>query len=423
MQQNMLERRRNVMGESPLFYEEPLQFERGEGVYLYAPDGTRYLDCYNNIPGVGHCNPHVVEAVARQSAILNVHSRYMSGNVIDYSERLLSTFAGGFDRIIFTCTGSESNDQALRIARMLGRGRGVICTTHAYHGNTAAVDQVSPLFHRNRQDFTEVRAIPYPDTYRGLGELEGDALLAAYLAEVQRAIESFEEAGIGVAGIIFCSIFANEGLPVVPPGFLEKACAMVRAAGGFVIADEVQAGFGRTGQMWGHELMGFTPDIVTMGKPMGNGYPISALVSRADLVDAFRSKAFYFNTFAGAQVGVAAANAVLDVIEDEHLMANAQTIGDYIRQGFAKMAERHPLIGDIRGRGLWVGIELVRDHSSKEPATDETRRLINRLKENRILVSSTGEFENVLKIRPPLIFDHANADELLAITDDLLATL
>lgn len=401
------------MGWSPLFYDEPLELVRGEGVYLFGSDGRRYLDCYNNIPAVGHCNARVIDAIDRQSRTLNVHSRYLNEVVVRYAERLLATFEERFDQVIFTCTGSEANEQAIRIARMVGRGKGVICTEFAYHGNTAAVDRVSPLFHHHPQFFTDVRTIPVPDTYRPIGGLVGDALVEAALARVESAIASLEEAGIGVAGMILCSVFANEGLPRIPPGFLSRASAMVRKAGGLVIADEVQAGFGRTGRMWGHELMGFTPDIVTMGKPMGNGYPIAALVGRADIFDAFRKKVFYFNTFAAAQVGAAAAGAVLDVIEEQQLLANACRVGAEIRAGLAALAEECPLIGTVRGEGLWVGVELVRDRVSKEPATAETRLLVNELRRSGILLSSTGPAENVLKIRPPLVFNRDNADELL----------
>lgn len=420
---DILTRRRRALGSSPLFYDEPVHFVKGEGVHLFAADGRRYLDCYNNIPVVGHSNPRVVDAITVQARTLNVHSRYLSDNVVEYAERLLGTFKAKFDQVMFTCTGSEANDQALRIARMLGRGRGIICTNWCYHGNTAAVDQISPLFHREPQYFTEVRTIPFPDSYRPINGLSGEALAEAYLARVQSAISSLDEAGIGVAGIIFCSIFANEGLPKIPPTYMEKATAMVRKAGGLVIADEVQAGFGRTGTMWGHELVGFTPDIVTMGKPMGNGYPIAALVSRNDLLDVYREKVFYFNTFAGAQVAAAAAGAVLDVIEEERLLENAAQVGDYIRDGFARLSARHPIIGDIRGDGLWVGIELVRNREAKEPATAETARLVNLLKNAGMLVSRTGAFENVLKIRPPLIFSKANAEELLAAVGSCLTKL
>ena len=409
----MLARRRKVLGDSPLFYDEPLQFERGEGAYLYSADGRRYLDCYNNIPSVGHCNRHVAEAIAEQARNLNIHSRYIVEEVVAYAERLLATFATKFDQVMFTCTGSEANDQALRMARMLGRGRGIICTNYTYHGNTAAVDQVSPLFHTEPQNFAEVRTIPFPETYRPLNGLSGEALTEAYLDRLRDAIQSFEESGVGVAGLILCSIFANEGLPDVPEGFLDQAVRLVHEAGGLIIADEVQSGFGRTGTMWGHELQGFTPDIVTMGKPMGNGYPIAALVSRAELLDAFRDRVFYFNTFAGTSVATAAANAVLDVIEQQGLCENARLVGDHIRSGFANLAQRHSLIDDIRGAGLWVGVELVRDASSREPATEETQRLVNLLRNDGVLVNRIGPYDNVLKIRPPLILTIEQADELL----------
>ncbi|MCY1282988.1 2,2-dialkylglycine decarboxylase [compost metagenome] len=420
---DLLARRRKVMGASPLFYDEPLHFVRGDGVYLYTAEGRRYLDCYNNIPVVGHCNPQVTEAIARECRMLNVHSRYLSRNIVEYSERLLGTFSCGLDQLLFTCSGSEANEQALRIARMLGRGRGIICSNFAYHGNTAAVDQVSPLMHRERQYFTEVRSIPFPETYRPLGGLSGENLIEAYLGEVQAAIDSLEEAGIGVAGMILCPIFANEGLPRIPPTLLERAMELVRKAGGLIIVDEVQAGFGRTGKMWGHQLMGITPDIVTMGKPMGNGYPVAALVSRAELLAAYRERVFYFNTFAASQAAAAAATAVLDVIEGQLLLDNARDTGDFIRQGFADLAERHPLIGDIRGEGLWVGVELVQDRETREPATRETWQLVNELKRQGILVSRTGPYGNVLKMRPPLVFDRDNAGELLDAAERALGLL
>lgn len=419
----ILTRRNRVMGTSPLFYDEPLHFVRGEGVYLYTGDGRRYLDCYNNIPVVGHCNAEVVDAMMRQARTLNVHSRYVSDVVVEYAERLLRTFEYGFDQVIFTCTGSEANDQALRIARMLGRGRGIICTNFAYHGNTAAVDAVSPLFHRAVQGSPEVRTIPFPETYRPLDGLSGGALTEAYLERVRHAIADLEESGTGLAGLILCSVLANEGLPTVPPGILAQAADLVRRSGGIVIADEVQAGFGRTGRMWGHELMGFVPDLITLGKPMGNGYPVAALLGRAEMLDAFRDQVFYFNTFAGAPVAAAAAGAVLDVIERDRLMANAHAVGDYVRNGFAKLAERHELIGDIRGAGFWIGVELVRDRRSKEPAAAETAQLVNLMKQAGILLSRMGPFDNVLKIRPPLVFTTEHADELLTAVESCFARL
>ncbi|MND86454.1 2,2-dialkylglycine decarboxylase [compost metagenome] len=413
---DLLNRRRKVMGDSPLFYEEPLHFVRGEGVYLYTADGQRYLDCYNNIPVVGHCNPRVAEAIARQNRTLNVHSRYLSEPIVAYSERLLDTFGAGLDQVLYTCSGSEANEQALRIARQLGRGRGIICSNFGYHGNTAAVDQVSPMMHRERQSCSEVRSVPFPETYRPLHGLSGEPLIEAYLAEVQGAIDSLEAAGIGLAGMILCPIFANEGLPRIPPTLLQRTVDLVRQAGGLVIVDEVQAGFGRTGTMWGHQLMGITPDIVTLGKPMGNGYPVAALVSRAELLAEYRDQVFYFNTFAASPTAAAAAMAVLEVIQEERLSDNARDTGDLIRHGFADLAGRHALISDIRGAGLWVGVELVRDHVTREPAARETWQLVNELKREGILVSRTGPYGNVLKMRPPLVFDRHNAEELLAAT-------
>lgn len=420
---DLLERRRKTMGAAPLFYEQPLHLVRGEGVYLYGQDGRRYLDCYNNVPVVGHCHPRVTEAITRQNGTLNIHSRYLSQGIVDYSERLLKTFANGLDQVLYTCSGSEANEQALRIARMHGSGRGIICSSHAYHGNTAALEQVSPLMHRNRHCFDEVRSIPFPQIYRPLGGLVGEALIQAYLAQIEDEIDSFEATGVGLAGMIFCPIFANEGLPRIPATLLERACALIRDAGGLVIIDEVQAGFGRTGSMWGHQAMGITADIVTLGKPMGNGYPVAALVSSAELLDAFRDKTFYFNTFAASPTAAAAAMAVLDVIDDEGLMDNARSVGTLIRRGLADLAQKHALIGDIRGKGLWIGLELVSDQASREPATWEARLLVEALRQRGILVNRIGPFGNVLKIRPPLIFSQAHAQALLTAIEQSLETL
>ena len=324
---------------------------------------------------------------------------------------------------MFVCTGSEAVDQALRIARLHTGGEGVICTNLTYHGNTTAVDEVSPLFYGGVPRSPRVRAIPFPDSYRPLGGLAGEALADAYVAEVDRAIASFAETGVGFAGMVLCPVFANEGLPDVPPGFMRRAVAHVRAAGGLFIADEVQAGFGRTGRMWGHELAGVVPDIVTMGKPMGNGHPLAAVVARADLIEEFRDRVMYFNTFGGNPVSCAVGNAVLDVLDRERLVDNAREVGSYVRAGLARLQQRHTMIGDIRGHGLWIGVELVRDRETKEPATEESHRAINLMKERGVLMGRIGQFDNVLKMRPPLPFSRANADLLLATLDDVLGLL
>ncbi|MGR8918225.1 MAG: aspartate aminotransferase family protein, partial [Gammaproteobacteria bacterium] len=390
------------------------------GVWLYDDRGRRYLDCYNNVPHVGHCNPDVVEAMRHQAATLNVHTRYLHEGIVSYGERLTATLDDSLSMALFTCTGSEANDQALRIARQHTGREGIVCTNLTYHGNTSAVDEISPLFYGGTSPSPRVRAIPYPDSYRAPDGLGGTALADHYLAELDRAIASLEESGAGFAGLIVCAIFANEGLPDVPEGFLPRAVERVRAAGGLFIADEVQAGFGRCGRMWGHEVFGVVPDIVTMGKPMGNGYPLAATVARAELVEGFRREVMYFNTFAGNPVAAAVGHAVLDVMARDDLVSHAGAMGEYLRSRLADLAGRCPVIGDVRGHGLWVGVELVGDRAAKTPATDLTRTVVNRMKERGVLMNRIGEFDNVLKIRPPLPFDREHADLLLETLESVL---
>jgi 4-aminobutyrate aminotransferase-like enzyme len=420
----LLERRARLLGAAaPLFYEEPVHIVRGEGPWLFDADGRRYLDVYNNVPCVGHCHAHVVEAISRQAATLNVHTRYLHETILDYGERLTATLDASLSTVIFVCTGSEANDVALRMARLCTGGAGIICTDNTYHGNTAAVDELSTLFYEGKSTSPNVRAIPFPDSYRPLDGLSGEALAGAYAQKVQAAIDAFQADGIGFAGMLICPIFANEGLPDVPPGFLRKAVQHVRDAGGLFIADEVQAGFGRTGYMWGHEISGVVPDILTLGKPMGNGHPVAAIVARPELLNDFRERVMYFNTFGGNPVSCAAANAVLDVIERENLVHSARVVGDYVRAGLRKLEKKHDVIGDIRGRGLWVGVELVLDRQSKEPATDAAKQAMNLMKERGVLMGRIGQYDNVLKMRPPLCFSRDNADLLLSSLGDVLASL
>ncbi|MGR8946673.1 MAG: aspartate aminotransferase family protein [Gammaproteobacteria bacterium] len=412
--QSLLERRINVLGKNtPLFYDEPVHIVRGEGVWLYDADGKRYLDCYNNVPHVGHCHPYVVEALYKQASTLNVHTRYLHETIVEYAERLTAMFPDPLKSVMFVCTGSEANDQALRIARLHTGGEGIICTDMTYHGNTTAVDQISPLFYGGVPQHPNVRAIPFPDTYRPMDGLAGETLLNAYLAQVQHAIDDFAKHNIPFAGMLLCSIFANEGLPNPPTGFVKRAVEMVRAAGGLFIADEVQAGFGRTGKMWGFEFCDVTPDIVTLGKPIGNGHPLAAVVARGELVNQFREQVMYFNTFAGNPVSCAVGNAVLDVMAEENLQANAAQVGGYIRRGLRELQQSHPMIGDIRGHGLWIGIELVKDQHSKEPATEVAKVVINELKDRGVLTGRIGPYDNVIKIRPPLPIQPEHADLLL----------
>lgn len=421
---SLLERRYRVMGRhSPLFYERPLHLVRGEGVWLYDAAGKRYLDAYNNVPHVGHCHPRVVAALARQAAILNTHTRYLDENIVAYAERLTALFDRRLSMAAFCCTGSEANELALRIARDASGGEGIIATEWAYHGNTAAVMQVSSIFSPPDKRGPHVRTVPVMDPYRDRAGRSDEALATAYADDVKRAIESFAAAGVRFAGLIFCTAFSAEGMPTVPEGFMKKALAHVHAAGGFFIADEVQAGFGRLGtHFWGHQKLGVVPDIVTLGKPMGNGHPVAAVITRADLLGPFTERNMYFNTFGGNPVSAAVANAVLDVLEDEQLMANARRVGDYTRARLAELAQRHPIIGDVRGSGLFFAVDLVRDRDSKAPATAETKRVVNAMRDRGVLLSRIGLHDNILKIRPPMPFSIENADLLVETLDRVLAS-
>jgi 4-aminobutyrate aminotransferase-like enzyme len=422
---SLLERRYRVLGRnSPLFYDKPLHLVRGEGVWLFDADGRRYLDAYNNVPHVGHCHPRVVAALSTQAATLNIHTRYLDEHVVTYAERLTSLFDTQLSMAMFCCTGSEANELALRIARDCSGGEGIISTAWAYHGNTAAVMQVSSLFTPEDKRGPNIRTVPVMDPYRERAGRSDDELATAYADDVKRAIDSFSAAGVRFAGLLFCTAFSSEGLPTVPAGFMAKALAHVHAAGGYFIADEVQAGFGRLGShMWGHQKLGVIPDIVTMGKPMGNGHPLAAVVARRDLVDAFTGRNMYFNTFGGNPVSAAVGMAVLDVIEDEHLVENARTVGNYTLARLAKLADRHELIGDVRGSGLFFAVELVSDRKAKTPATAQTKRLVNLMRERGVLISRIGTHDNILKIRPPMQFSKENADLLVDTLDQVMASL
>jgi 4-aminobutyrate aminotransferase-like enzyme len=423
--QPLLERRYRVLGRhSPLFYDTPLHLVRGEGVWVYDADGKRYLDTYNNVPHVGHCHPRVVAALSRQAAELNTHTRYLDENIVAYAERLTALFDPQLSMAVFCCTGSEANELALRIVRDATAGEGVIVTDWAYHGNTAAVMQVSSLFTPAAQRGPHVRTVPVMDPYRDRARRSDEELATAYADEVKRAIDAFAADGVRFAGLLLCTAFSSEGLPTVPAGFMEKALKHVHAAGGLFIADEVQAGFGRLGShMWGHQKLGVVPDVVTLGKPMGNGHPLAGLIARPSLINDFTGRNMYFNTFGGNPVSAAVGAAVLDVIEDEQLQANALRVGSYTLERLAALKDRHALIGDVRGAGLFFAVDLVTDRSAKTPATAETKRLVNRMCERGVLLSRIGPHDNILKIRPPMPFARQHADLLVDTLDQALSSL
>lgn len=417
--QALIERRQRLLGPAyRLFYADPVHFVRGQGVWLYDAEGRPYLDVYNNVASIGHCHPAAVEALARQAAVLNTHTRYLHEGIVDFAEKFLAEFPAEIGHLMLTCTGSEANDLALRIARKHTGGTGAIITQLAYHGVTAQLAELSPSLGPAVERGAHVRLVPAPRHDRG-----GSDVGAAFAAGVQAAIDDLQAQGIRPAALLVDTIFSSDGVYADPPGFLAPAVAAIRAAGGLFIADEVQPGFGRTGShMWGFARHGLVPDMVTVGKPMGNGHPVAGLALRPEVVAEFGRDIRYFNTFGGNPVSVAVADAVLGVIKREGLQANALAVGSHLAAGLRRLGQKHGLIGDVRGSGLFIGAELTLDGAGI-PATAETARVVNGLRQRRVLISATGPAANILKIRPPLVFSKENADLFLATLDEVLSAL
>ncbi len=413
----LVARRRQSFGAtSVLFYEEPLHVVEGRGTRLITADGTRYLDLYNNVPSVGHCHPHVVAAVQAQVAKLNIHTRYLFDVVHDYAEKLLATYPAALSKVIFTCTGSESNDFALRLARLATGGTGIVVTETAYHGNTTAVTEVSPSSYKHGGPPPHVRAVPPPHAAHYGADVGG-----GFARAVAAAIDAMEADGIRFAGLLVDSIFSSDGVFADPPGFLAAAVDLTRARGGVFIADEVQPGFGRTGAgMWGFSRHGVVPDIVTMGKPMGNGMPIAGVVTRPELLARFADEFGYFNTFGGNPVASAAALAVLEVIEGEDLIGNAARVGGRVAAGLRDLSRRRPAIGEVRGAGLYLGVDIV-DAATGAADPKGATRLINALRARHILIGAAGPLGHTLKIRSPLCLSGEDADQFLEAVDACLA--
>lgn len=417
----LLARRSRLLGPAyRVLYDVPLRPVRGEGVWLEEADGRRVLDCYNNVPSVGHCHPRVVEALSRQAARLNTHTRYLHDSVLDYAERLLATMPGEIGNVMFTCTGSEANDLAVRVARSATGASGFIVTANAYHGVTAALAEMSPSLGAGVTIGDHVRTVAVPDIYR-----QGAAgAAAAFTRSVEEAVASLAAAGLRPAALLLDTVFASDGIHLDPPGFIAGAVAAVRRAGGLYIADEVQAGLGRTGEhMWGFERHGIVPDLVTVGKPMGDGHPVAALLARPEHLAAFGAGARYFNTFGGNPVSAAVGLAVLDVIRDEGLLENAARTGRLLHRGIAGLAGRHPAIGDVRSAGLYMGIEIVSDPVARTPWAAGAGRLVNALREAGVLVGLCAAAGNVIKLRPPLPFGPAEAGIVVDRMDAALAGL
>lgn len=412
---NLVERRKRVLGRHvTTFYDTPFAPVRGEGVWLFDAEGNRHLDCYNNVPHVGHCHPKVVDAITKQAATLNVHTRYVHDGIVEYGERLTAKFNHGISTMIMVNSGSEANDIALRMAQAVTGKTGIIGTDNTYHGNTTAVSQLNSKKVPVGGYANHIQQVPAPDNLRPVGGSRAQQAMA-FCAGIETAITKLEASGHGVSALIICPYFANEGFPTLERGFMDRAIAAVRCAGGLIIADEVQPGFGRIGSdWWGHEKLGFAPDIVTVGKPMANGHPVAAVLTRPEVLEAFQDVFKYFNTFGGNPVSAAAAMATLEVIEDEGLVENSRDVGAYAIGQLSGLAKQYDIIADVRGSGLFLGLELMRDNT---PASDICLRMVNEMRNNGVLLSTVGRFDNTLKMRPPCVFSRENVDLLVTVMD------
>lgn len=409
-----VERRQRLLGPAyRLFYDHPIYPVRAEGVWIQDRDGKTYLDAYNNVACLGHAHPRVVAAVAEQMARLNTHTRYIQDGILDYAESLLASFPAALGHVMFTCSGSEANDLALRIASEVTGGTGIIVTRHAYHGVTSVLAGLSPSLGAGNRLGDHVQLIDLPDP-------ASPDPSADFASAVSAALASFARAGIRPAAILFDTIFSSDGVYADPPGFFNAGVSLARQAGALFIADEVQPGFGRIGpQMWNFRRHGAEPDMVSMGKPMGNGYPVAALVVKPALLEQFGAKTRYFNTFGGSSAAIAAANAVWQVLAEQDLPQNAETVGRYFRQRLADYIGRNGITA-VRGCGLFLAVDFHRDG---QPWAKGAHHLVNAMRERGVLISATGRAANILKIRPPLVFSAENVDFFMDRFDSALADL
>jgi 4-aminobutyrate aminotransferase-like enzyme len=419
---NLLKRRKRSMGPAyRLFYEQPVHLVRGEGVWLFDVDGHKYLDCYNNVASVGHCHPRVVEALTRQASTLNTHTRYLHENAVQYAERLGATMPGDLGICMFVCTGTEASELAFRIARTVSGNEGAIVTEDAYHGNSIVVTELSTEEYPASDRPNYLEAVEAPNPYRGSYRYGEADLGDRFAAFADGAIEQLARRGVKPAMFMCDNIFSSNGILTPPPEYLQGVYRRVRESGGLIVADEVQSGLCRLGEhMWGFEDSDVIPDIVTMGKPIGDGHPLAAVVTTPAIAEAFARKFHYFNTFGGNPVSAAVGLAVLDVIEQEGILQNVKETGSYLRDGLRALSDKHERIGDIRGKGLFYGVELVRDRQTLEPGETEARSIREFMRDNGVLLGTTGPLNNVIKIRPPMVFSKRNADTLLEKLDQAL---
>ena len=420
-------RRQIIGGNLSIAYREPVKVVRGWMQHLFDDEGRRYLDAYNNVPHVGHCHPRVVDAATRQMRVLNTNTRYLNDLLMEYAERLLATFPDALDVCYVLNSASEANELALRLARAYTGSKDMIVLEAAYHGNTTSLIDISPYKHAGpggggAPDWVHVA--PIPDVYRGAFKAGDSDAGAKYASLVNDIAQRVRESGRGLAGFIAETCPSVGGQLVLPPGYLEHVYAHVRAAGGVCIADEVQTGLGRMGtSFWAFEDQGVVPDIVVMGKPLGNGHPIAAVVTTRAIADAFDNGMEFFSTFGGNTVSCAVGIAVLDVVRDDELQEHARTVGEQMGAQLHALVEKYPIVGDVRGSGLFWGVELVRDRATLEPAGAEASFVTNRMRERGILLGTDGPHHNVIKIRPPMPFTAADGQSLLSELETVLRQL
>lgn len=413
----IIESRQSHLGKSlSISYQRPLLMQRGYMQYLYNENGRRFLDTVNNVAHVGHQHPRVVQAAQRQLGILNTNTRYLHENIIRFAEELLATFPPELSVCYFVNSGSEANELALRMAKTYTAQQDIIALEAGYHGNTGACVDISSYKFDGKGGQgapPTTHVVPMPDTYRGAYQSEQAG--PQYAEHIARTLKKIQGEGKNVAAFICESILSCGGQIVLPPGYLQAAYQLVREAGGLCIADEVQVGFGRVGEhFWGFQLQNVVPDIVTMGKPIGNGHPLAAVVTTPAVAEAFTNGMEYFNTFGGNPVSAAIGRAVLQVVQEEDRQAHALAVGQYLKEGLRGLQQDYPIIGDVRGHGFFLGFELVNDPKTLVPAADQATYLANRMREKGILMSTDGPLHNVLKIKPPMCFDTKNADFFLA---------
>ncbi len=421
--QELIARRQAVLGPTyQNFFDEPLHLVRGAGTALWDAAGRQYLDCYNNVASVGHCHPRVVDALCKQAATLNTHTRYLHEGIVELGEMLADKLPGDIDTCVFTCTGSEANDLATQIARHATGNRGMVVTEASYHGVSALARRLSTDSYpaEDRPDWLAV--IEPPNLYRGPYRRDDPLAAQKYLQQARQQLDAMEQRGHKPAAVMIDMIWDSNGPLVAPKDYVLGLCAEVRQRGGLVIADEVQSGYCRSGEnWWGCDNYGLQPDILTCGKPMGAGHPLSLMATTRAIATDYSRVYHYFNTFGGNPVSAAVGKAVIEVIDHEDLLRNARKTGAYLEAGLRALAKRHVLIGDVQGCGLFWGLDMVSDPETREPLTQQQMRHLGSLVADQgVITGTSGRFGQVLKLRPPLVFSRADADTALVAIDAAL---